>query len=61
MNVTEMEDLSEVQDAINRAFSLKVGYAFIQLYTSNRDIRISTWSLFNSLPQEYMKMSLVCY
>ena len=60
INVTEMEDLSEVQDAISRAFSLKVGYAFIQLYTSNRDLRISTWALFNSLSQEYFTKGGSC-
>ena len=57
INVTDMEDLSEVQDAIKaklaNAFS-QVDAPQLQLYTnSNRDLLISTWALFNSLPPEY--------
>ena len=56
VNITDMEDLSEVQDAIKRAFgeAIPVASALIQLYTnSNRDQLINTWALFNSLSEEY--------
>jgi hypothetical protein len=56
INVTDMEDLSEVRRAIKTELgeAIPVAPALIQLYTnSNRDQQINTWSLFNSLSQEY--------
>ena len=50
-----MEDLSEVRRAIKVELgeAIPVAPALIQLYTTNRDQQINTWTLFNSLDQEY--------
>ena len=55
IDITDMEDLSEVKNAIKAKFrqAIPVAAALIQLYTTNRDQLINTWALFNSLPQEY--------
>src|SRR6476620_7483602 len=57
INVTGMDDLSEVQGAIKAAFSnslAKFDAPHLLLYTnSNRDQLINTWAFFNSLSQEY--------
>jgi hypothetical protein len=55
INVTDMEDLSEVRRAIKTELgeAIPVAPALIQLYTTNRDQQINTWTLFNSLDQEY--------
>lgn len=61
INVTDMEDLSEVKIAIKEAFSIEVGYGLIQLYTnSNKDQLINTWALFNSLTDEYFTEGGCC-
>jgi len=55
INITEMEDLSEVQDGIKVKYGpvmADVGAAQLQLYDQQNQ-HINTWALFNSLPQEY--------
>jgi len=52
INVTDFEDLSEVQVAVKEAFSIDVGFGLIQLFDQQGQ-QINTWALFNSLPQEY--------
>jgi hypothetical protein len=46
-----MEDLSEVRRAIKAKLgeAIPVAPALIQLYNTNRDQLINTWSLFQSL------------
>ena len=57
INVTNMQDLSELQDAIKAKFSnslAQVDAPQLQLYSnSNRDQLINTWALFRSLSEEY--------
>ncbi|KAJ3316509.1 hypothetical protein HDV06_003316, partial [Boothiomyces sp. JEL0866] len=55
VNITGVSRLGGVKSAIKRAFgeAIPVAAALIQLYTSNREQLITTWALFNSLPQEY--------
>jgi len=60
--VTDFEDLSEIRDAVKAKFDpvmADVGAALIQFY--NRQYQfISTWALFNSLPQEYFTIGGSC-
>ena len=56
INVTNMQDLSELQDAIKAKLgeAIPVAPALIQLYSnSNRDQLINTWALLRSLSEEY--------
>ncbi len=55
INVTEFEDLSEVQDAIKTKYGPvmnNVGAPQLRLY-DQEDKYINTWPSFESLPQEY--------
>lgn len=56
VDITGISRLGGVKSAIKRELgeAIPVSSALIQLYTnSNNDQLISTWALFNSLPQEY--------
>lgn len=55
INVTEFEDLSEVQDAVKAKFGpamADVGAPQIQIQDQQGQ-QINMWALFNSLPQGY--------
>jgi hypothetical protein len=55
INVAEMDDLSEVQDAIKARLSNTLSHVDapqIQLY-DNEHNHINTWADFNSLPADY--------
>jgi hypothetical protein len=63
INVTDMEDLSEVRRAIKAKLgeAIPVAPALIQLYTnSNRDQQINTWASLNSLSQDYFSEGGTC-
>ncbi|KAK5664489.1 squalene synthetase-like protein [Batrachochytrium dendrobatidis] len=55
IDVTDFEDLSEVQDAIKSEYGpamADIDAPQLQLYTnSNKDQLINTWALLDSLPQ----------
>jgi hypothetical protein len=54
INVADMEDLSEVQDAIKAKYgdSISLGAAFIQLYDNQNNL-ITVWAAFNALTTDY--------
>ena len=62
VNITGISRLGGVQDAIKAKLgeAIPVSAALIQLYTSNRDQLITTWALFNLLPQEYFTKGGSC-
>ncbi|KAK5667199.1 squalene synthetase-like protein [Batrachochytrium dendrobatidis] len=55
IDVTDFEDLSDVQDAIKSEYGpamADIDAPQLQLYTnSNKDQLINTWALLDSLPQ----------
>ncbi|KAJ3249922.1 hypothetical protein HK103_004236, partial [Boothiomyces macroporosus] len=57
INVTEMEDLSEVQDAIKKKYGEDISAppSRIQLFQplDNQEMHINKWKLFNTLAQDY--------
>jgi hypothetical protein len=53
VNVTGMEDISEVQEKVAKA-CITAGYAYIQLYDKERKF-IKTWSECKKLPDEYFQ------
>ncbi|KAJ3308464.1 hypothetical protein HDV04_001221, partial [Boothiomyces sp. JEL0838] len=59
INVTEMEDLSEVQDAIKKKYGEDISAppSRIQLFQplDNQEMHINKWKLFNTLPQGYFE------
>lgn len=64
IKVADLEDLSDVQNAIKTIYGpvmAHVGAPQLQLYTSsNTDHPINTWALFNSLSQEYFNEGGSC-
>jgi hypothetical protein len=55
INVTDMEDLSEVQEKVNVAFeNITVGYSKIQFY-NKEGIQIKLWKEFNALCHGYFE------
>ncbi|OAJ42042.1 hypothetical protein BDEG_25546 [Batrachochytrium dendrobatidis JEL423] len=64
INVTDFEDLSDVQDTIKSEYDpamADIDAPQLQLYTnSNKDQLINTWALLDSLPQKYFTQDGSC-
>ncbi|KAJ8326132.1 squalene synthetase-like protein [Batrachochytrium dendrobatidis] len=64
IDVTDFEDLSDIQDAIKSEYGpamADIDAPQLQLYTnSNKNQLINTWALLDSLPQKYFTQDGFC-